>query len=184
MTNNIIPFTEGTGPVAVERVGSREITVEASKHFHLGMEQLGYGEPEQALVAFEHAIEHMPDFPDAHIGMGIAHALCSNIYPAIDHLQAASELEPDNYYAHFKLSQLYFKLRIPDKGYEEARAALKCATQVTERQFVSQLLREERAREHNGIVRPLLNRPFGTPAAVAGVLAVAAVITAVLTYLH
>jgi tetratricopeptide (TPR) repeat protein len=185
MTSNFISILESSTPMtAIERVGDRQISVEASAHFRKGTEWLALGESEHALAAFEHALEHAPDYSDAHIGMGIAHALCSNIYPAIDHLQLATEVEPSSFYAHFKLSQLYFKLRVPAKGYEAARAALNCSRNVTERQIVSQLLREERAREHDSIARPLWNRPFGTSSALAGALAVAATVIAVLIHLH
>jgi tetratricopeptide (TPR) repeat protein len=184
MATNAILMNEQSVPLAIERVGKPHLPIQAEQHFRAGVEQLGIGEPEQALAAFEHALEQAPRFANAHIGMGIAHALCSNVYPAIDHLQQATELEPASFHAHFKLSQLYFKLRVPEKGYAEAKLALRCTRELSERQLLAQLLREERAREHNGIARPRWNRPFGASAAVAGATTAMLALVTLIAYLR
>jgi tetratricopeptide (TPR) repeat protein len=175
MTNNTVSISNDAG--CIVQGGRRQITLEASKHFHLGMEWLGYGRPELALAAFEQALECVPDFSDAHIGMGIAYARCSNLHPAIEHLQAAAQLEPQDFYVHYKLSQLYYRLRLSEKGYEEARAAMKYATQVTERQFVVQLLQSEGAREANPIAHF-----FRSSALLAGALTVAGALSAAVAH--
>src|SRR5207237_264556 len=82
-----------------------------------------------------------------------AHALTSNIYPAIDHLEEAAKLDPDSFAAHYTLAQLNFKLRTPKPGYEAARRALKCVQTLEQRKMLAQLLKEERERERNGIAR-------------------------------
>lgn len=181
--NTIIMPEESLDIVTVRRRGL-DVPAAAWHHFREGVERLNYGEPESALVAFQRALEQSPNMPGAHIGVGVAHALCSDIYPAIDHLQHAIELEPANFQAHFKLSQLYFKLRIPLKGYEQAKVALQCAMTVPERQLIAQLLREERAREHNGIARPWLNRTFGRPAFVVGVMVAVLALGSLIVYVH
>ncbi|HVP44180.1 MAG TPA: hypothetical protein VMS96_12165 [Terriglobales bacterium] len=126
-----------------------------------GLKQLGMGEPARALVYFQRALEDAPHDPDAHVGIGVAYALTSQIYPAIDHLTCAAQLEPQNFHAHLKLAQLYFKLRVPQKGYEAADRALGCATTMEERAVLARLLKEERQREREGISRPWFNKRFG-----------------------
>jgi tetratricopeptide (TPR) repeat protein len=184
MATNVIEMNQEKHPLVIERVAPPLLPAKAERCFREGIEQLGLGEPEQARIAFELALEQAPGFADAHVGMGIAHALCSDVYRAIDHLQAAIELAPASFYAHFKLSQLYFKLRVPGKGYAEAKLALRSAAEWDERRLLAQLLREERARERDGIGRPWWNRPFGASALVAGATTAILAVAALMMYLR
>jgi len=145
---------------SLEPISSNKISPEARRCFSQGLERLNRGEALEAAVWFERALEICPDFVDGHVGLGIAYAVDSQIYPALDHLQKATELEPRNFYAHLKLGQLYFKLRIPQKGYEVMARALGCAASLQERQLAANLLREERQRESSSVKRPLWNKPF------------------------
>lgn len=142
------------------------------------LELIGTGEPAQAAAHLERLLEIAPDFADGHVALGIAYAMVSKVYPALDHLETATRLEPDSFFGHFKLGQLYFKLRIPRKGYDEMKRALDCASSVRERKLVAQLIREEKQREHGGVRRPWWNKPFsrkalyfvGSLAAMAGIV--------------
>lgn len=160
------------------------VTVQASQHLREGLEQLSMGEPAAALVAFNSALEHAPGLPDAHVGVGIAYAMTSQVYPAIDHLTRATELEPDNFHAHFKLAQLYFKLRVPAKGYEWAGRALERAGAFDERRMISQLLWQERQRERDGIARPWFHKTFSRPWLWVAATGMAAVLFALLLHMH
>lgn len=144
----------------VERVGSAALPAVARRSFQQGIELLNGGEAQAAARAFEQALEAAPDFADGHVGLGIAYAIDSQVYPALDHFERAAELDSGNFFAHFKLGQFYFKLRIPQKGYAEIARALECATTIEERKLVAQVLREERHREHNAVRRPWWNKPF------------------------
>jgi len=97
------------------------------------------------------APEIAPTFGEAHIFLGLANALTNNIYPAIDHLELAAKLQPDSFAAHYTLAQLNFKLRIPQKGYAASEDALRCVSTLEQRKMLTQLLKEERARERNGL---------------------------------
>jgi hypothetical protein len=116
--------------------------------------------------------------------LGIAHALTSSIYPAIDHLEVAARLEQDNFAAHFTLAQLNFKLRIPKKGYEAAERARQCIGTLEQRKMLTELLKEERARERNGIARPSLNKPFSLPALVVAGCGLLAAVIAIAVHMH
>jgi len=143
-----------------------------------GLELIGTGEPGLAAAHLERLLEAAPDFADGHIALGIAYAMISKVYPALEHLETATRLDPGGFFGHFKLGQLYFKLRIPRKGYDEMRRALNCASSVRERTLVAQLIREEKQREHSGVQRPWWNKPFsrkalyflGSLAAMAGIM--------------
>ncbi len=144
------------------------LPAEAHSYFSEGLERLNRGEARESARCFERALEKAPQFADAHVGLGIACAMECRIYPALDHLERAVELEPGNFYAHFKLGQLYFKLRIPEKGYAEMSRALECATLLEEKRLIAQLVREERQRERQGVARPWWNKPFSWAAIFLG----------------
>ena len=161
-----------------------KLSVPALRHVREGLEQLSLGEPADAAVALNAALELAPDLPDAHVALGVAYAMTSRIYPAIDHLTCATELEPENFHAPFKLAQLYFKLRVPAKGYEWARRALDCAGTFDERRLIAELLRQEREREHNGIARPWFYKTFSRSALWLAATGTAAVLFALLLHMH
>jgi hypothetical protein len=75
-------------------------------------------------------------------------------------LELAGRLDQGSFAAHFTLAQLNFKLRIPRKGYEAAELARKSIDTLEQRKMLTNLLKEERARERNGIVRPCFDKPF------------------------
>ena len=147
-------------PVALQSAPPPAVSIKAREYFKEGITHLQSGEAAEAVVALSQSIEHAPAFPQAHVFLGIAHALSSNIYPAIDHLEEAAKLDPDSFAAHFTLAQLNFKLRIPKPGYEAAQRALKCVQTLEQRKMLTQLLKEERQREGNGIARPSYTKPF------------------------
>jgi tetratricopeptide (TPR) repeat protein len=140
------------------------IPAQAERCLEEGLARLQAGEAAEAVTALSETVECAPDFAPGHVFLGIAQALTSDIYPALDHLEAATKLDPDSFAAHYTLAQLNFKLRIPQAGYESAQNALRCARTIEQRKMLTQLLREERAKERNGIARPLFNKPFSVPA--------------------
>ncbi len=164
MTNHAMVLQQDL--VENTRVSSRvapAVPPEAMALFHEGLEHFQAGDPGAALSAFSRSVLRAPEFVEAHVFLGLANALTSKIYPALDHLETATQLQPDSFAAHFTLAQLNFKLRIPQKGYESAREALRCATTLEQRGMLTQLLKEERARERNGIARPWFNKSFSKP---------------------
>jgi hypothetical protein len=55
---------------------------------------------------------------------------------------------------------------------------------LEQRKMLTQLLREERARERNGIARPLFDKPFSRPAILLVSSGLAAAVVAVVAHLH
>jgi len=170
--------------LAWERPSALAFPPEAIACLQEGVEQLQAGDAEAALATLSRSIELAPDFGEAHVFVGLANALSSRIYPAIDHLELATRLQPDNFATHYTLAQLNFKLRIPQKGYEAAENALRCVRTLEQRKMLTQLLKEERARERNGIARPWFNKPYSKHGLLVAGGGLAAVITALLLHVH
>jgi tetratricopeptide (TPR) repeat protein len=138
------------------------VSLEAKNSFREGLAHFQSGDAASALEAFSRSVTHAPKFVEAHVFLGLANALTNNVYPAIDSLELATQLEPDSFAAHYTLAQLSFKLRIPEKGYQEAAEALRCTSNLQQRAMLTDLLRGERARERNGIARPSFNKKFSS----------------------
>jgi tetratricopeptide (TPR) repeat protein len=147
----------------IARINALPVPAEARESFCQGLAHFQAGDPGAALAAFSRGVELAPKFVEGHVFVGLANALTHKIYPAIDHLELATQLEPDSFAAHYTLAQLSFKLRIPEKGYQEANEALRCISNLEQRAMLTQLLRDERARERNGIALPSFNKKFSTP---------------------
>ncbi len=171
-------------PGALQNSQTHALPVMAKQSFHEGLESLQLGEAATAVAALSRCLEQAPDFTPAHIFVGIAHALTSNIYPAIDHLETATQLEPDSFAAQFALAQLNFKLRIPKKGYEAAEKARRCINTLEQRKMLTNLLKEEQARKRNGIARPTFDKPFSTPALAMAASSIIAAFIAIIVYMH
>src|SRR5438034_7982127 len=186
MTNTALSIQEELVelPDALQSSPPLTLSVQARQSFQEGITHLQSGEAAQAVAALSRCIEHAPDFTDGHVFLGMAHALTYNIYPAIDQLEAAAKLDEHSFAAHFLMAQLSFKLRTPQKGYDAARRALPCVRTIEQRKMLTQLLSEERKREHTGIARPLLNKPFSLPVLLLVGSAVAAFIVAVIIHVH
>ena len=174
----------GETPGTLLFVAPQALAPKAHRSFQQGMAHLQSGDAALAVTALSETIEHAPGFTAGHVFLGIAHALTSNIYPALDHLEIATKLEPDNFAAHYTLAQLNFKLRIPQRGYEEAELALHCQMNLEQRKLLNQLLREERARERNGIARPWFNKPFSRPMLLLAGSGMVAAAIAALMHMH
>jgi len=172
-------------PAAPQSAPPPTVSVKAREYFQEGLARLQSGDAAEAVVALSRSVEHAPAFPEAHVFLGIAHALTNDIYPAIDHLEEAARLDSASFAAHFTLAQLNFKLRIPASGYEAARNALQCVQTVEQRKMLTQLLKEERERERNGIARPSFEKPFSTLMLfIAGGVLFAVIIFFVITHMR
>jgi tetratricopeptide (TPR) repeat protein len=171
-------------PIELHSSETTALSANALQYFQQGMAELQNGNAALAVSALSHTVAMAPSFSDGRIFLGIAHSLSCEIYPAIDQLEKATELAPDSFIAQYALAQLYFKLRVVEKAYEHAQSALKSVANIEQRKMLTQLLREERARERNGIARPSFNKPFSTPALVIAGGGLCAAVLAILVHLH
>ena len=171
-------------PAALQTSPLQEIPLEAQGFLREGLVHLQLGEAADAVAAFSRCVRYATGFADAHVFLGIAHALTNNIYPAIDHLEEAARLEQNSFAAHYAMAQLHFKLRIPQVGYEAAERAMRCVRTLEQRKMLTQLLREEKARERNGIARPWFHKPFSPRVLFLAVSSAAAMVVAFMAHMH
>lgn len=161
-----------------------DIPFRAKEALSEGVRHLQTGNASLAISEFSNAVALAPDFSGARVFLGMAHALAYEIYPAFDHLERAVELDEGDFAAHFVLAQLNFKMRILPAGYACLDRALACVKTLEQRRMLTQLLREERAKERNGIARPWFTKQFTRPTIVLAGSGVAAAIVAVLFYMR
>lgn len=131
-------------------------------HLEEGMDELKQLNPSGAIERFKKAIECDPKSVEAYVGLGIGYAMEANVYPAIDAFEKAIALSPTDFWAHFRLGELYLQLSVLEKGQEHLRTALKCATTEKEMQLVRELLIREHELEKRRIYRPAFGKPFFT----------------------
>ncbi len=185
MTGASLRFGDQTGhPLAMQTAPSAMVPALAQQYLAEGITHIQTGDAEAAVAVLSLAVEQAPEFSDAHVFLGIAQALTHRIYPALDHLEEAARLDDDSFAAHYTLAQLNFKLRIPQKGYEAAERARRCNMTLEQRKLLTALLREEKAREKNGIARPLFNKPFSVPALFLAASGLAVAILSVIRHMH
>jgi tetratricopeptide (TPR) repeat protein len=185
MTNDFPNNDELAGQfLACQAPGGLQLPPEAIECLRQGVARLQAGDPQAAMAPLAKSIQYAPDFSEAHTFLGLANALTSNIYPAIDHLERATQLAPDSFAAQYALAQLHFKLRIPQKGYEAAERALSRVRTIEQRKKLTELLREERTRERNGIARPSFNKPFSRPTLVLAGTGFLAILIAIAVHMH
>jgi tetratricopeptide (TPR) repeat protein len=182
-----VPLQHGnsmTYPVATQAAPVTMVPALARQYLAEGVSHIQAGEAGAAVAALSLCVEQAPEYSDAHVFLGIAHALTNNIYPALDHLEEATRLDESSFAAHYTLAQLNFKLRIPQKGYEQAELARQCDMTLEQRKLLTNLLREEKARERSGIARPVFNKPFSVPALFLAGSGLAAAIVTIIRHMH
>jgi len=185
MTSTSLQFGEPVQcPLVQEPAPKAIVPALARQYLAEGVAHIQTGDAEAAVAVLSLAVEQAPEFSDAHVFLGIANALTHRIYPALDHLEEAARLDDDSFPAHYTLAQLNFKLRIPQKGYEASERARRCNMTLEQRRLLTALLREEKAREKNGIARPLFNKPFSVPALFLVGSGLAAAIVSVFRHMH
>ncbi|HSS95653.1 MAG TPA: hypothetical protein VLK33_01410 [Terriglobales bacterium] len=186
MTDQVLFLEHGSSEmgVALQLPSHLALSNEAAQTFKQGLAKLQVAEPAEAVELLIRTVELAPHFPEARTCLGLAYALTYNIYPAIDQLEIAGRLDPQNFAAHYTLAKLNFKLRIPQKGYDAAKLALKSVTTLEQRKMLTELLKEERARERNGIARPWFNKPFSKTGLYLAGSGLAAAIVALLLHVR
>ena len=61
-----------------------DLSVQARESFQEGLALIQAGEAKNAIVALFRCIQHAPDFTEAHMYLGVAHAMTSSVYFAMN----------------------------------------------------------------------------------------------------
>jgi superkiller protein 3 len=91
--------------------------------FASGLRAYGQGKLEEAVAAFNKALQLDPEYADAHFGMAMTCSKLGRLDDAILAIRKAIELNPDEPLYHTELSRLYVQLNmIPEAEAERAEA--------------------------------------------------------------
>lgn len=107
-----------------------------------------------------------PDNADMRTCLGIAYAMNYDPQRSMDALEEARRIEPDNFLAQLKYSELLFRLRIIDRAEEETTRALDLAGNGWELSLVRRQLSEIRQLKRAGLTRPRWTKSLKVPAIV------------------
>jgi tetratricopeptide (TPR) repeat protein len=105
-----------------------------------------------------------PDNADMRTCLGIAHAMNYDVYRSMDALEEARRIEPENFFAQLKYSELLFRLRIIDRAEEETARALDLARNEWELALARRQLCEVRRLRRKGLTRPRWTQSLRKPA--------------------
>jgi hypothetical protein len=103
----------------------------------------------------------------------MAHAMNFDVYKSMDALEEARQLEPDNFFAQLKYSELYYRLRALDRAEIETKQALELAGNAWEMSVARKQLQEIRRLKREGTQKPAWTKPLTSPAVLVLVLMVA-----------
>jgi tetratricopeptide (TPR) repeat protein len=105
-----------------------------------------------------------PDNADLRTCLGIAYAMNFDVYRAMDALEAACRIAPENFFARYKYSELLFRLRIVDRAEQETAAALEVAANNWELSLARRQLSEIRQLRRQGLTPPNWTKSLRAPA--------------------
>ena len=88
-----------------------------------------------------------------HTLLGMAQAMNYDVYEAMDALEAARRIAPQNFFAQFKLSELFFRLRLMERAEMETHRAMELANSASEISLVRKQLSEIRRLKREGVER-------------------------------
>jgi tetratricopeptide (TPR) repeat protein len=106
----------------------------------LGVAALAEDDLDEAVEILSLVTRCAPRHVDGHVALGIAHARRHELGKAIAVLEHAVELDPDNFLAHLRLSELYEEARRRPRSRDHLRAALVAARTAEERAVVERAL--------------------------------------------
>src|SRR5271166_975340 len=115
------------------------------------------------IASLTEACEANPGNADMRTCLGIAHAMNYDVYRSMDALEEARRIEPDNFFAQLKYSELLFRLRVIDRAEEETSRALELARNEWELALARRHLSEVRRLRRKGLTRPRWTQSLRAP---------------------
>ncbi len=119
-----------------------------------GIEALERERIEEAIGLLRQAADLAPGSARAWLALGIAATRALEIGEATTALKNAIELEPRNFYAHFRMAQLYMRVGVPTLARTELDIAMDLSEDEGQRALARQLLAIDKQRETKRIWRP------------------------------
>jgi len=118
----------------------------------------------QYIGALEKACDENPRSADLRTCLGMAYAMNYEVYKSEDALARAKELEPDNFFAHLKYSELHYRLRALIRAEQETLQSLDLARNAWELSLARKQLQEIRKLMREGTQKPEWTKPLAMPA--------------------
>lgn len=118
----------------------------------------------EVIASLQEACAQNPDNADMRTCLGIAHAMNYDVYPSMDALEKARQIEPENFFAQFKYAELYYRLRALDRAEEETTRALELAGTDWELVQTRRQLSEIRRLRREGTQKPTWTKSLRVPA--------------------
>ncbi len=112
----------------------------------------------------EKAVADNPESADLKTCLGMAYAMDYRVYPSMDILQAAVAQDATNFFAQFKMAELYYRLRALPRAEEETLKAVALAGNGWELGMARRQLQEIRKLIREGTQKPEWNKSLKTPA--------------------
>ena len=123
-------------------------------------------EPEQLaqyITMLERACLENPNNADFRTCLGMAHAMNYDVYKSMDALEEARRIEPENFLAQLKYSELYYRLRALNRAEEETLTAVNMAGNAWELSLARKQLSEIRRLKREGTQKPAWTKPLSVP---------------------
>lgn len=114
--------------------------------------------------SLEEACAANPAAADLRTCLGMAYAMNFEAYKSMDALEAARRLEPENFFAQLKYSELLYRLRALPRAEEETLASLELARNGWEASLARKQLLEIRRLMREGTQKPAWTKPLAAPA--------------------
>lgn len=125
------------------------------------------------IATLETACAENPLNADLRTCLGMAHAMNYDAYRSMDALEEARRLEPQNFFAQLKYSELLYRLRTLIKAEQETLKALDLAESSWQMSLARKQLSEIRRLMREGTQKPAWTKPLMGPAMVLVVMLVA-----------
>jgi hypothetical protein len=119
---------------------------------------------EELILTLQAACGQNPANATLRTFLGMAFAMNYDVPRSMDALEEACKLEPENFFAQLKYSELLFRLRLADRAEIETSRALALAKSGWELSLARKQLSEIRRLKIKGAVRPLLWKSLKAPA--------------------
>ena len=123
-------------------------------------------EPEQLaqyITMLERACAEHPDNADFRTCLGMAHAMNYDVYKSMDAFEEACRIEPENFLAQLKYSELYYRLRALNRAEDETLKAVNMAGNAWELSLARKQLAEIRRLKREGTQKPAWTKPLSVP---------------------
>lgn len=120
----------------------------------------------------EQACVENPESADLRTCLGIAYAINYDVYKSMDALEAATTVDPENFWARFKYAELHYRLRTLNRAEEEASRAIELAENVWQLAIARRQLQEIRSLLRASTRNVTWNKPLTLPAFMLSVMVV------------